>query len=270
MRTVNFNTDSFGNGAIRIGDTTRCSAVSRVQRDVDTIGWLGADLRVIGVADLRSLSETGRRRVPDRLSLYEKPLDGHERRTARNDRARSIDMHAARRDCPINHDITAELFMSYRQGEDGRIVVDETARNAYWGVMRHADARRDDLFVGSDAPPADFRNPGRPERGTRDPHLLALWDRTSGLVIPLPEHSLLLYRFWKSGMGINLYVMDEISMRIQQRNHPECFDDGSDERVIQREIDECEAELAYVIGNNINLRKNPDAYENVRGKESMQ
>lgn len=89
-------------------------------------------------------------------------------------------------------------------------------------------------------------------------------------MIPLPEHSLLLYRFWKSGMGIDLYVMDEISMRIQQRNHPECFDDGSDERVIQREIDECEAELAYVIGNNINLRKNPDAYENVRRKESMQ
>ncbi len=104
----------------------------------------------------------------------------------------------------------------------------------------------------------------------RDPGLLALWDRISGLVIPLPSRSLLIYRFWKSGMGVDLYVVDEESLRIQQHNHPECFDESADERLIQREIDVCEAELAYVIGHNINLRQHPDAYENVGRKETLQ
>lgn len=256
MRADSSNDDSFGDGVIEIGDTRLPDAIARVQKEVDAIGWLGADLRAIGMARFRDPDISWKRRVPEKLNLYEKSADGHERRMPRDRRARAVDMFALRRDCPINHDTTAELFLSYRRDADGRIVVDEADQSAYWGVMRHAEASRDGLFADPDAP-------------YRDPYLLALWDGTSGLVVPLPYRSLLIYRFWKSGMGVDLYVVDGESLRIQQHNHPECFDDPADERLIQREIDECEAELAYVIGNNINLRQHPDAYENAGRKETL-
>ena len=263
------NADSFGDGAISIEDTASQDAAAHVQKAVDTIGRLGADLHVIGVANLRDPKTPGRYRVPEKLAMYEKPADGHERRMDDGLRARSLSMSATRCKCPINHNTTAELFMSYRQDADGRIVVDETDRNTYWGVMRYDEAKRDGLLTGPDAPIAGPGSPESADAPRRDPHLLALWDRTSGLVMPLPLRSLLLYRFWKSGMGIDLYVVDGESLRIQQRNHPECFDESTDERLIQREIDECEAELAYVIKNNINLRQHPDAYRNARGKETL-
>lgn len=270
MQTDELNADSFGDGMIEIGDTRLPDAVIRVQKEVDAIGWLGADMRVIGMAYFRNPDVFWKRRVPEKLNLHEKRIDGHERRMPNSRRARAVDMSAIRRDCPINHDTTAELFMSYRQNEDGRIVVDETDRSAYWGVMRHAEASCDGLLADPDAPIVDPWKSDGPEVPGRDPGLLALWDRISGLVIPLPSRSLLIYRFWKSGMGVDLYVVDEESLRIQQHNHPECFDESADERLIQREIDVCEAELAYVIGHNINLRQHPDAYENVGRKETLQ
>lgn len=269
MQTGNLNAESFGDGMIEIDDTRVPDAVVRVQKEVDSIGWLGADLRVIGMIDLRVPSGTGRRRVPETLAMYRKSADGSEHRMDRNRRARSLDMSGIRRYCPINQNSTAELFMSYRFDEDGRTVVDETDRSVYWGVMRHDEASRDGLLTGPDAPVADSRKPCDPDGSARDPYLLALWDRTSGLVIPLPEHSVLIYRFWKSGMGIDLYVVDGISLLTQKINHPECFEDPADERLIQREIDECEAELAYVIENNINLRQHPDAYEKAGRKETL-
>lgn len=270
MKTVDSNTDSFDSGAISIGNTAQRSAAARVQRDIDSIGWLGANLQVIGMTDLRRFSETGKRRVPDRLTIYEKPLDGHECRMPNSRRAQTIDMNIERRHCVVSRFVAAELLMSYRRDEDGRIVVDESAGNTYWGVMRHAEAIRDGLLVGPEAHPADLRKPSCAESNVRDPYLLVLHDRTSGLTIPLPDRSLLLYRFWDSGMSVDLYVVDEISLRIQKRSHPECFDADSDERLIQREIDECEAELAYVIGNNINLRRNPNAYSKAQRKETQQ
>lgn len=269
MKTTILNADSFGDGIIEIGETRLPDSAARVQREVDAIGWLGADLRVVGVADLRDPGSPWRRSVPERLNLYEKDIDGHERRMAGNRRADSLDMSALRRRCPVNHDSTAELFMSYRRDGNGRTVVDETDRNAYWGVMRYAEASRDGLIAGTDAPLAAPLRSGGPGAAGRDPYLLALWDRTSGLVIPLPRRSLLLYRFWKSGMGVDLYVMDGVSLLIQRSLHPECFDESSDERLIQREIDECEAELAFVINNNINLRQHPDATRDARGKETL-
>lgn len=269
MRADSLNDDSFGDGMIEIGETRLPDAIDRVQKEMDAIGWLGADLRVIGMAYFRGPDISWKRRVPEKLNLYEKSVDGHERRTPRNRRTCAVDMSALRRDCPINHDTTAELFMSYRRDADGRIVVDETDQSAYWGVMRHAETSRDGLLADPDAPIADPWDSNESDASGRDPCLLALWDRTSGLVIPLPSRSLLIYRFWKSGMGVDLYVVDEESLRIQQHNHPECFDESADERLIQREIDECETELAYVIENNINLRRHPDAYGKAGRKETL-
>ena len=269
MRNIGTNAESFGDGMIEIGDTGLPDSAARVQGEVDAIGRLGADLRVVGVADLRDPGSPWRRSVPERLNLYEKDIDGHERRMAGNRRAGSLDMSSLRRRFPVNHDPTAELFMSYRRDGNGRTVVDETDRNAYWGVMRYAEANRDGLIADTDAPLAAPRRSGGPGAAGRDPYLLALWDRTSGLVIPLPRRSLLLYRFWKSGMGVDLYVMDGVSLLIQRSLHPECFDESSDERLIQREIDECEAELAFVIKNNINLRRHPDAYRRAGGREAL-
>lgn len=269
MRTDRSNIASFGDGAISIDDTTSQDAAARVQKAVDAIGRLGADLRVIGIADLRDPNKHWKRRVPDRMAMYDKPADGHERRMDDGLRACSLSMATMHRKCPINRNTTAELFMSYRQDAGGGIVVDETDRSAYWGVMRYDEAKRDGLLAEPDAPIARPESPGTMDTQLRDPHLLALWDRTSGLVMPLPWRSLLLYRFWKSGMGVDLYVADGESLRIQRRNHPECFDKATDERLIQREIDVCEAELAYVIKNNINLRQHTDAYRNARGKETL-
>ncbi len=162
MQTDELNADSFGDGMIEIGDTRLPDAVIRVQKEVDAIGWLGADMRVIGMAYFRNPDVFWKRRVPEKLNLYEKRIDGHERRMPNSRRARAVDMSAIRRDCPINHDTTAELFMSYRQNEDGRIVVDETDRSAYWGVMRHAEASCDGLLADPDAPIVDpWKSDGR-------------------------------------------------------------------------------------------------------------
>ena len=269
MRTDVLNADSFGDGAIGIEDTASQDAAAHVQKAVDAIGRLGADLCVIGIVDLRAPDKHWKRRVPDKLAMYEKPIDGHERRMDDGRRAGSFSIAVMGRKCPINCNTTAELFMSYRQDADGKIVVDETDRSSYYGVMRYDEADRDGLLTEPDAPIARPGSTGTADTPRRDPYLLALWDRTSGLVMPLPLRSLLLYRFWKSGMGVDLYVVDGESLRIQRRNHPECFDESADERLVQREIDECEAELAHVIKNNINLRQHPDAYRNARGKERL-
>lgn len=269
MQAITSNTDSFGNGLISVGNTAQGSAASRIQKAVDAIGWLGADLQVVGVTDLRSLSPDGRRLVPPGLVMYEKMVDGQERRTSDDRRAEALTWYFERQHCPINHTTSAELFVSYRQS-GGRIVIDDTGRSSYWGVMKYDEASKAGLFIGADAPVIyDPAKADRPLNHYRDRGLLALWDRASGLVIPLPYRSLLGYRFWKSGMGVDLFVMDEKSLRDQQRRHPECFDESADERIIQREIDECEAELAYVIRNNINLRQHPDAYINAERKETL-
>ena len=270
MQTIKSNTDSFGNGLISVGNTTRSSAASRIQKDVDAIGWLGADLQVIGITDLRSFSPEEQRVVPDWLTMYEKTMDGPECRTSDDRRAESLTWYYERQHCPINHTTSAVLFMSYQQDGD-RIVIDDAARNAYWGVMKYDEANKAGLFINADAP--IIYNPAKADRPLnryRDRELLALWDRTSDLVLPLPYCSTLRYRFWNSGMGVDLSIMDEKSLQDQQRRHPECFDESADDQTIQHEIDECEAELAYVIKNNVNLRQHPDAYINAKRKETMQ
>ena len=102
MQTDELNADSFGDGMIEIGDTRLPDAVIRVQKEVDAIGWLGADMRVIGMAYFRNPDVFWKRRVPEKLNLYEKRIDGHERRMPNSRRARAVDMSAIRRDCPIN------------------------------------------------------------------------------------------------------------------------------------------------------------------------
>ena len=184
MQTIKSNTDSFGNGLISVGNTTRSSAASRIQKDVDAIGWLGADLQVVGITDLRSFSPEEQRVVPDWLTMYEKTMDGPECRTSDDRRAESLTWYYERQHCPINHTTSAVLFMSYQQDGD-RIVIDDAARNAYWGVMKYDEANKAGLFINADAP--IIYNPAKADRPLnryRDRELLALWDRTSDLVLP--------------------------------------------------------------------------------------
>lgn len=103
----------------------------------------------------------------------------------------------------------------------------------------------------------------------REPTVLGLWDRVSGLVMPLPSDSVLCCRIWDFGFGIDLYVMDGKSLMVQRHLHPECFfnvDDGMD---VRGQIAFFELELDHLLEQYPSLHISYDAHGDSDASESL-
>lgn len=226
---IDFNVDSHAVHLIHVGDI-RKGARSRVQADIDALGWLAPHFRVVWITD--ALTREG---LPPMYYIDEDgetPLDAADRRKA-------VDMAPLRRDVPVNNDIISYHSMRYEETADHHLAVARSYGSACYAVMKYGEIEdRTSL--------SDSFDPGHDS-------ILGLWDRVSDLVVPLAERSVLVLSFHGSGYDINIDVRDDESLKLLMRRYPSCFAEYPDESTIERGIEQCESILGNVISENINL-----------------
>ena len=235
---------------IPIGTTSRAADLARVQEAVCGLGSLAARLKVVNLTSFRMLDREGRHRMPARMAMYSKGVDSAEERCSRQAMRRALTHADLWRDCPVNQNITSEMLICYRWEDETTTAVDENQPRRYSRVLKYGEAKEAGLIAPDRGLPAWETDIDRePAYGDefREPTVLGLWDRVSGLVMPLPSDSVLCCRIWDFGFGIDLYVMDGKSLMVQRHLHPECFFNADGGMDVRGQIAFFELELDHLL-----------------------
>lgn len=105
------NPECYGYHPIWIGNTDEPDSVRRIQRDIDSVGWLAAGFKVIRLKS--SPGSTGGPHPARRPVFHSKSRkDDSENVPEMWERMDALDQTRLRRWCAINQDCTAQLAMA--------------------------------------------------------------------------------------------------------------------------------------------------------------
>lgn len=225
------NSDSIGRGFIWVGDSADPGILDIINQRVQAIGPLAARFEAHGLRRLRC-KERNRDRTPKAAPLYYHPFseEGTEARLQRGTLNQVVfQLDVLHRMRPDNDVTTAGMFLRY-MAEHGRYVLDPAQHAQFFSVMRWQDLESADLLCDGD---------------DRDPDIVLLVERVSGLVLPLPHDSVVSWLFYGSGTGIDFEVHDGKALMRRMSRYPMyylpdddpegCLDDG----LVEQDIENC-------------------------------
>lgn len=225
------NPDSIGRGFIWTGNTADPGTLDIINQRVQAIGPLAARFEAHGLRRLRC-KERDQNRIPKAAPLYyhyftDPGTDANLQRWPLNQVVFQMDvLHQLR---PDNDVTTAGLFLRYIP-EDGRYVLDPAQHSQFFSVMRWQDLESAGLLCDGKG---------------RDPDIVLLAERVSGLVLPLPHDSVVSWLFYSSGSGIDFEVHDGKALMRRMRCYPMYFlpdDDPEgvlDAGLVKQDIEDC-------------------------------
>lgn len=241
--------DCHAQGLIHVGDTSQPGVLDRLQHEFDSIGRIMPDFKVTGFDDF------GRRRLnrhgyPAACVLYRHDWDmegpkGYVQTGELNDRA--FDLAWLHSRVPVNWHTTADLTMRYIEDDHHCIVPDWKSAHAYFSAMRLDELEREQMLMDDD--------------DLREGSVVALIERRSGFVLPLPANSAVSWMYFGDGSGVEIFVRDGISLRWQMDTYPEYFDPDStlNEDDVELDISNCLDLIERIQGGFLNPRTLTDA-----------
>ena len=218
--------ESRANGLIWVGDTAEKGTLERLQREFDAIGAIDADFEVRGLRDFTTLSCSWYG-YPYVCRLYRSDWGKDNPHVQRDSNMAQIafDQTVLRERVPVNYHCTANLFMRYVKDEDG-IRPDYESSYQYFSVMRYRELERYGLLDDCDA--------------TREESVVALVEHRTGMVVPLPQYSVVNWAYFSDGSGVEVGVYEGKSLRWQLERYPEYFGkDFLNEDVVELDILNC-------------------------------
>lgn len=237
------NDRSFADGIIWVGDTSEEDAPRRIEEQLEAIGPVVPNFRILSFRKFSTMpldSDGNPLWCPLIFHDWSNPAD---QRSRQGGRLNSIvfDMSVLRQSAPCNSQTTADLFMRYTASH-GRIVPDWDEPHQYISAL---DARP---LIDRDI----LRVPGM----EREPKVLALVETRTGLAIPLPKDSAIVWQFFQSGFGFEMSVWDGIALRRQQKMYPLYFakEDRTNEAEVEMDIADCLKTLEALQDGRLNPR----------------
>lgn len=117
--------------------------------------------------------------------------------------------------------------MRYIEDDHHRIVPDRESAHAYFSAMRLDELEREQMLTDDD--------------DLREGSVVALIERRSGFVLPLPANSAVSWMYFGDGSGVEVFVLDGISLHWQMDTYPEYFDPDStlNEDDVELDIGNC-------------------------------
>lgn len=238
---IDFNADSHAVKLVHVGPIVY-GARSRLQSDMNGIGWLAPHFEAVWVTD--AITDD---MLPSMYYIDEDSETTLDERSCRN----AVDLEKLRREIPFNNDVLSCHSMRYEENTDHRLTVARSEDCYCYSVMKYSEIEKQVSLDDSLDPDSST--------------ILGLWDRISGLVIPLAGRNALVVEFHGSGYDVSVDVRDDESLKLLMRRYPHCFSEYPDETTLDRGVEQCEAILRNVISNNINLytetHPNPNARE---------
>ena len=233
------NPECYGYHPIWIGNTDEPDSVRRIQRDIDSVGWLAAGFKVIRLKKLPRLN--GRPPSGQAAGIpFQEPQGRFGERAGnvgKDGRARPDPAAPMVRDQPGLHRPARD---GHRIEGDG-IIPDDPRYSFYECVMRLDELRSEGLLAEG------FQD--------SDPAFVGLLDQVSGFVVPAASGSMVQIFFYDSGMTSTLYVMDGVCARTLMERYPRYFtEEQLDDNAVETDIAYCESILDEIMDRSINLR----------------
>lgn len=211
------NHECHAQGLIWVGDTSQPGSLKRLQHEFDLIGNIMPEFEVTGFEnfDHYQLNWYG---YPEAFVLYQHMWkeDGEGRDTGSETRVQrgsmndvAFDQTVLRTKVPVNWHCTSDLCLRYQKDGD-RITPDWESAHQYFSVMHLAELEREHMLTDDDR--------------LREESVVALVEHRSGLVLPLPAHSVISWMHYNDGAGVEFAVYDGKSLQWQMDTYPEYFD----------------------------------------------
>lgn len=225
---IPYNDRSFADGIIWVGDTSEEDAPRRIEEQLEAIGPVAPNFHILSFRKFSTMpldSDGNPLCCRPVFHNWSNPTGERQWQGGRLNRI-ILDMSALRQSAPYNSQTTADFFMRYTPSH-GRIVPDWDEPHQYISAL---DARP---LIDRDI----LRVPGM----AREPKVLALVETRTGLAIPLPKDSAIVWQFFGSGFGFEMSVWDGIALRRQQKMYPLYFakEDRTNEAEVEMDIADC-------------------------------
>jgi hypothetical protein len=234
---VPYNDDSIGNGVIWVGDTSAHDVPRKIEEQLASIGSIAPDFHVMGFKKPGPTLGEPAYCTP----YFHDWRDPKGKKQVQGGKLNDIifDMTELRESAPYNSQTTADLFLRFKP-EHGDVVVDWDENYQFYSALDAADLIDRGILCEPNLPHAD---------GT-----LALVERRSQIALPIPSNSAIVWNFFGSGFGFEVFVMDGIALKRNMDLYPDYYarEDRTSDADVELDIHDCLEKLKKLQDGTVN------------------